>query len=337
MAKNKHQHIRYNTLDKCFSNFFIAYSFEDLLHEVNKAIAEFDPTSGGINQRQLRKDIAWFKHADGYNAPLKAYRGPNGYYYRYEDKGFSINKSPLSETEMVQLNNALSILKRFEGSPEFEWINETTTILNDKLGLQDPDQKVLVLEANVDYTGYEHMAPIFNAIIHKKVLRISYSPFDEQKPINTFNFHPYLLKQYNNRWFAFGKNEAADHMQWNVPLDRIAALEIQKEVPYSKDTTDWKAFFKDFVGVTKEEGPVEKIKLRFKQHRLQYFTTKPIHTEWDEVTEDGTTYITLDVLINKELIQQLLSYGQDVAVIEPASLKQQMKKHAEAMADYYKN
>jgi hypothetical protein len=59
----------------------------------------------------------------GYDAPIETIIGANGYYYRYDDKKFSINKSPLNKTEAEQLKNAVGILQRFQGSPEFEWVN----------------------------------------------------------------------------------------------------------------------------------------------------------------------------------------------------------------------
>lgn len=55
----------------------------------------------------------------GYDAPIETYKSSNGInYYRYGDKSFSINKSPLNDTEAEQLKKAVSILQRFEGSPD---------------------------------------------------------------------------------------------------------------------------------------------------------------------------------------------------------------------------
>lgn len=333
MFTTKHQIIRYNALDKCFQNFGKEYSVDDLLKAVNEVLNDYDNTS--IKIRQLRKDIAFMRSAAGYNAPIETYRGASGYYYRYDERAFSINKSPLNDTEAEQLKSAIAILQRFEGSPEFEWVNETATILNDKLGLKDQDKKVVMLDTNPDYTGHKRIAPIFNAIVNKEVLKITYKQFDKD-PLKPFLFHPYILKQYNNRWFVFGRNQEQDHNQWNIPLDRIHEMNIEKGAKYIPDTTNWEDYFKDFVGVTKLSGEVEKIVLRFDKTRLKFFTSKPIHSEWDEFEEDGQTYITLDVIINRELVQQLLSYGKDVEIIEPEELKTMMKEHAEIMNSYYK-
>ena len=220
MAINKHQIIRYNRLDRCFKNIGKEYSFDDLLEAVNEAIFDHDPSSSGVQTRTLRKDINFMRSESGYNAPIETLKSSSGInYYRYSEKTFSIHNSPLNDTEAQQLKKAVSILQRFEGSPEFEWVNEIAPLLNDKFGLKNNEQKVMSLETNIDYKGYEYITPIFNAIINKSVVVINYEPFNKQEYQVTF--HPYHLKQYNNRWFVFGLNEFNNMSQWNLALDRI--------------------------------------------------------------------------------------------------------------------
>ena len=96
MFTTKHQLVRYNKLDKCFQNFGKEYSIEDLLDSVNDAIIEFDPNSSGVEIRTLRKDISFMRSPSGYDAPIETIKGATGFYYRYSDKNFSINKSPLN-------------------------------------------------------------------------------------------------------------------------------------------------------------------------------------------------------------------------------------------------
>ena len=45
-------------------------------------------------------------------------------YYEYEDKSFSIYNIPLSDDEMAQLAQTISILSKFEGMPNFDWIDD---------------------------------------------------------------------------------------------------------------------------------------------------------------------------------------------------------------------
>lgn len=320
MFKTKHQIVRHNKLDRCFQNFGREYSIEDLLDAVNEAIIEFDPSSSGVQLRSLRKDIAFMRSEVGHNAPIETFRGVNGkYYYRYSEKNFSINNSPLNDTEVGQLKNAISILQRFEGSPEFEWINELGPLLNDKFGLKNQDKKVMSLESNIDYKGYDYITTLFNAIINKTVLSVNYEPFGKES--YEVIFHPYFLKQYNNRWFVFGYNEFNQIPQWNLALDRIQKIENSTK-KYIPDSTDWFEFFDEIIGVSKDPNKTpEKVTLLFDKDQAPYVQTKPLHgTQKPKLQPDGSLLVEIEVVINYELEMRILSFGEKVKVIEPAKL-----------------
>ena len=319
MPTNKNAILRYLILDKCFQNFGRKYYFNDLLEEVNIALTEDNMHSSGIQTRQLRDDIRFMKSEIGYSAPIIMYREGKKGYYRYEDPTYSINNSPLNKTEAEQLKNAISILKRFEGSPQFEWINELSSLLNDQFGLKDDSKKVMGYDANVDYSGYQHITSIFNAIVNKQVLSIDYKPF--KKKAFKLTFHPYYLKQYNNRWFVFGRNEEIDQNQWNIALDRIKAINLH-EAKYKEDKTDWEEFFYDIIGVSKpKDYQVEQVELLFNADQAPYIKTKPIHpSQKSEIQMDGSLLVRLQIIINYELETKILSYGDRVKVQNPNKL-----------------
>ena len=334
MFTTKHQIIRYNKLDRCFSNFGKEYSIDDLINAVNEAILDYDPKSSGVELRTLRKDISFMRSEAGYNAPIETIKGGNGFFYRYADKNFSINKSPLSDTEAEQLKNAISILQRFEGSPEFEWINQLGPLLNDKFGLTNQEQKVISLETNIDYKGYEYITPLFNAIINKTVVVITYAPFN--KPKYEVTLHPYFLKQYNNRWFLFGYNEYNKIAQWNLALDRIEKIEKSSH-KYLADTTDWFEFFDEIIGVSKEPAKkAEKVVLLFDKEQAPYIQTKPLHgTQKSKELKNGSLEVVIEVVLNYELEMRLLSFGEKVKVLAPESLAHTISERAKKLNQLY--
>ncbi len=336
MFTTKHQIIRYNKLDRCFQNFGREYCIENLLDAVNEAITEFDPGSDGVQMRTLRKDIAFMRSESGYNAPIETLKGSNGVnFYRYSDRSFSINSSPINETEAEQLKRAISILQRFEGSPEFEWINELGPLLNDKFNLKSQDKKVMSLESNIDYKGYNYITPLFNAIVNKTVVKLKYQPFD--KPEYEVIFHPYFLKQYNNRWFVFGLNEYNKEPKWNLALDRINGEIEKSKKNYVEDKTDWEEFFDDMIGVSKvkDDKPVE-VKLLFSKKQAPYIQTKPLHsTQKQRIFEDGTLEVRINVILNNELETRILSFGEKVKVIAPNSLVNSISERVKLLSEKY--
>src|SRR5690606_3338877 len=150
------------------------------------------------------------------------------------------------------------------------------------------------------------------------------------------------LKQYNQRWFVFGYNETMDTDHWSIPLDdRLESFTPEDAAVYRDDETDWNRFFNEMVGVrrqslTQDEPMVEKVVLRFTPKRLHYFKTKPLHPYWDEFVEEGREHdVFFEAIVNLELVQQILSYGKDVEVLEPVGLRELLKEEVEALISNY--
>jgi predicted DNA-binding transcriptional regulator YafY len=91
------------------------------------------------------------------------------------------------------------------------------------------------------------------------------------------------------------------------------------------------------VGVVRPKGvEVEKVVLRFYNGRENYFKTKPFQPDYEEFFEDDKQdQVWFETIINPELVQQLLSYGKDVEILEPQQLKEQMREHSNAMQQLY--
>jgi predicted DNA-binding transcriptional regulator YafY len=318
MPVNKNALLRYRTLDRCFRNRGRKYYFDDLLNQVNDALADYDSTSSGIQTRQLRSDISFMKSEAGYSAPIEAIPDGRKSSYQYTDKTFSIDNSPMNKTEAEQLRYGIQILERFEGQPGFEWIRELTPLLKDKFGLSDEEKRVIGYDSNTEYAGLKWITPIFNAIVNERVLKVTYEPFD--KKAFSLSFHPYYLKQYNNRWFAFGLNEELKAEAWNLALDRIASLE-ETDKAYENNTIDWEDYFFDVVGVTKPQGDPIEVKLVFGKGSANYVQTKPLHHTQKQIwLEDGSLEVRIKVILNYELKSLVRSFGPNVKVVEPKNL-----------------
>jgi predicted DNA-binding transcriptional regulator YafY len=335
MTVIKNAFLRYQTLDRCFKNTGRKYLIDNLLEEVNTALFDDNPSNSGIQIRQLRDDIKFMKSEAGFNAPIES-RVIDGkkHAYFYIDPNFSISNMPINETELLQFKNALTLLSRFEGSPGFEWISEVSVILQDSFGLKTNNEKVISFERNLDYTGENFITQLFNAIVNKRVLSIEYEPFGQER--STIQFHPYFLKQYNNRWFVFGLNEENNIATWNLALDRIKSLE-EIHVTYRQNETDWDFHFSSIYGVSKPfDKNEEEIHLLFSKRQAPYIITKPIHeTQKHYELEDGLL-VKIKVIPNFDLEQLILSFGERVKVLLPIHLKEKISARIELSLSQYK-
>ena len=348
MPVNLHADIRYRTLDKCFSNHCRNFYIEDLIVACNQALYNYTgdekfninhndvkyDTNTGVKLRQIRKDISYMRSEEGGGADIKVLRDrENKYYYRYADDNFSIYKQELSDDELKQLRQTIVTLKRFKGLPSFEWIEDFMTRLECKFQLSGATDNVVGFEQNPYYEGLCLLSPIIEYIVSKQVVTIMYKAYG--KDAEQWTIHPYYAKQYNNRWFLIGLNAGNGKLS-TIPFDRICDIAPLPSVAYEPyQGIDFEEYYADVVGVTvKHNKPVESVLLRFSSHRYPYVVTKPLH-ESQRCVDKENHIIRIDVIPNPELEALILSYGNDVEVLAPEHLREQIKEKIEDLAKKY--
>ena len=341
MATNKHAMIRYQALDACFANRYKRFFIEDLIEACNKALQEFylskedtvNDVEYYVKRRTIFNDIAFMQSEEGWSAPIKRFYESHRCYYRYEDENFSINKRDFSQAELDTLDEALIMLNRLNGTAGFDWVSEFIANFEDKLGRKKNTTPVIGYEKNPYLTGIENLSVLYNYIVNKQVLKISYQHFTQGEMVHIM--HPYYLKQYNNRWFLFGITEQNKEVLTNLALDRIANIELA-DTPYIRNTSfDFEEYFDDVVGVSvPRSGKPEKVVLKISEKQYPYIKTKPLHPSQAELDKDNRI-IQLDVFLNWELESLILSYGDDIEVIEPISLRERIQKRVKNLLEIY--
>ena len=324
MATNKHAQIRYKVLDDCFSNFGRKFYFDDLLEKCNDALAEFyGDEHGGIKTRTLRSDINYMRDRAGeQGVEIIVENDGNGYFYRYSEPDFSVFHQGFNEEEKIQLRETILMLQRFKGMPTFEWITELAVKLEDKLQLSKATGNFVSYEENAGYVGLEWFKDVFDAIANSRVLDITYSKFNGSRPYY-WKIHPYFLKQYNNRWFLLGLNDYSKKISI-LALDRIDDLKEIRMDFIPNTTIDLDEYFKDIIGTTRENGPIEKVKLQFSKNRFPYVETKPIHGS-QKIIDHANRIIEISVIPNKELLTTILTYGNDIEVLSPEHIRNEIR------------
>lgn len=329
MATNKHAQIRYQALDRCFRNTGRRYFIEDLIKACNDAIYEHAGITDGVKKRQVQDDITFMESEAGWSILLDKIRDGRRVYYRYEDNRYSINNQPLSETEVNQLKETIYMLNRFKGMPQFSWMEEILVRFASTFKLRGNTTSIVGFEQNPYLKGLNLFSDIFNAIVNKQTLRINYQKFGKES--KEYIFHPYFLKQYNNRWFLFG---LCDHLKekksvTNLALDRIKQI-TYANIPYIENTDiEFNEYFEDVIGVTVYEKEIERIILEVDNILFPYVETKPLHgSQKIKERNQATVTIELNLIINYELENLLLGYIDKIRIVAPDHLKQKMVSRA---------
>ncbi len=331
MPKTKNALIRQKVIDKCLRSPKF-YSTKDLMEACNRALVEAGehPVT---STNTIRDDLNQIS-ANYPQAVIVEQRKGRNIFYSYEDKDFSIYQLPLKDEDFAQLTQTVLLLSRFEGMPHFEWLNE----LKESLHIQTDAAPIVGFDENIDLAGRNHFTGLFRAISDRQVLSLRYKNFRKDL-IQEFIIHPYYLKQYNGRWFLMAWSQDINKLSV-FAFDRIVSFEIQ-HLPYRvNESIDFNEYFDDMIGVTKKENAeIETVKIRIVAHRWPYVKTKPLHGSQRIVsTDERDTIIQIKVHINKELEQLLLSFGADMEVLEPLSLRECLKeKFKQGLRQYQSN
>lgn len=334
MAVNKNALIRYKTIDMCLRNKFRQWTLKDLIEAVSDALYEYEGKDIDVSKRTVQFDLQMMRSDKlGYNAPIVVY---DRKYYKYDDDDYSITNSPISNQDLAKLSEVTSFLKQFKGFSHFSELGSMVQKLEAHIYTQKTHEKSLIdFEKNENLKGLEFLDELYQFILKKQAIDITYQSFEARRA-STFTFHPYLLKEYRNRWFVIGQPNKRKGLT-NVALDRIVSVKLS-EKPFVFDTSfNTEAYYKHVMGVsTSLNLKREKVLLYLNHKHAPYVLTKPFHHSQKEVARDdyGVT-ISLDVQLNYELEKEILSLAEGIKVIAPERLKRIIKKRLYKTVETY--
>lgn len=192
-------------------------------------------------------------------------------------------------------------------------------------------------------SGQNFLVEILHALRNNYLLRITYKRFDKEEP-KTKDLEPFCVKLFHQRWYLFAREQESKYSNPAAySLDRIKQLEIIPDSHYDLPK-DFSAseFFNNYYGVFIGDNiQPERIVLRAFGTQADYLRTLPLHHTHKELFSgsDGIEQFTVFeyyVAITKDLIFELLSKSDKVEVMEPESLRAEMRAEIEKIGERYR-
>lgn len=335
MAQNKNALIRYKTIDKCLQNKYRQWTLQDLVDACSDALYEYEGRDVNVSLRTTQLDIQLMRSDKlGYNAPIEVY---DKRFYRYADEDYSITNIPLTENDMSILIESVEMLKQFKNFSLFHDLNGVIQRLEDTIYVEKTHQSAIIhLDKNEQLKGLEHFDTIYQAIVKRICLILSYQSFKATEPTQT-HFHPYILKQFNNRWFVVGRKEGHSRIV-TFALDRIEGIDYDLDLTYSNADFDGDLYYKDTYGVTVlGDKMLMNVILKIDPENAPYVLTKPFHHSQtlQKTFEDGSVIIQLRVHLNMEFDRLLLGFGPSVEVLKPKILRNRISRKLNMAYEQY--
>lgn len=335
MAQNKNALIRYKTIDKCLQNHYREWTLDDLIEACSNALYEHEGRDINVSKRSIQLDIQMMRSDKlGYNAPIVVY---NKRYYRYEDENYSITNIPITTNDMNVLSETVEMLRQFKDFSLFAELGGIIQRLEDKVHSEKTQQSSIIhLDKNENLKGLEHLDVLYQAVLKKICLTITYKSF-KARDATEIDFHPFILKEFNNRWFIVGKKHRSETIL-TLALDRIVVIDYNLKVPYKKENFDGDDYYKNTIGVTvMPDNQLKEVVIKLDRYNAPYALTKPFHHSQEVIERlpDGGVIIQINVHLNFELERLILGFGDSIEVLKPRQLRNRIKKKLKNAAQQY--
>jgi len=332
MPKNKEALSRYRIINRCFRD----YGYVTLRKLEEKCYEAFDHE---IATRTLEKDIHDMRYDRnlGYYAPIEYDRLRSAYFY--DDPDYSIENFPLSNHDLEALTFASAMLDQYRNMEIISDFSGAVQKIMDAMKIRrslakEPGRQCVGFENFPVIKGSEWLTVILDAILERKVLSLEHQRFDSPDEHHHI-VHPYYLKEYRSRWYLVGYQPVNGRIQ-TYGLERIRELMVLKNEQFIDIGFNPVQYYHNTMGVIVTDEQPEHIVLRFTERQGKYILTQPVHQS-QEILSDSPDSVVIRLYLTPtyEFISQILGWGPDVEVVEPAGLRNKVKQLLGEMINRY--
>lgn len=276
-------------------------ALNELVERVVDAMLQYDDTgSVGVSERTIKRDISDIR--SGLGVSIDYSRSRNGYYIPEDEECLS---------DLAVVLDRLDLVTSLRARQELSSI-----IYTEKRKAR----------------GTEYLNPLIGAIKRHSVVGFTYVKFDGSEPRRR-RVMPYALKEGQGRWYLLAVETTqveavtapGEIKSWG--LDRIRDLKLTENHFVPDPDIDVEADFKDSFGVfSNRDVPVEEVILSFSPKEGRYCKAYPIHESQEVLIDNDKEFrIRLRLRITFAFIREILSRIDDVVVIAPARLRDEIK------------
>ena len=213
-----------------------------------------------------------------------------------------------------------------------QWLLNSFTLSN--MIIAGHNMKDRILFENIP-GGTEYLQPIIESMQQNMALELDYQAYGSH--LETYHLEPYAMKVYRQRWYVVGRLLEQDAIR-HLSLDRIIDLrQTDSSFMVPKDFNAEK-YFANTIGIYVNEGLLpQKVRIRAYGKQVEYLRSLPLHRSQEEVLTKHEQYSEFQykVCITPELTTELLAMGENIEILEPQELREEMKKRLEACLTHY--
>ena len=233
--------------------------------------------------------------------------------------------------------------ERIEGNNLRSWLISSYATLNQIQADNKLEDRIIFEEIP---SGQTWLTCIADAMRRNHVLSITYQGFGKPEP-STFDIEPYFLKVVKRRWYVVAcspyyseRNKEQGVKPSDVylvyALDRISDIQDTGKTFKMKKDFDVHSYFDGCCGVITSDEPIQKIVIRAYNGFADYLRTLPLHESQREIgSDDESTLFEYHLKPTFDFYQLVLAQGDQLEVLEPESVRDEMRNFAQNILDFY--
>ena len=184
--------------------------------------------------------------------------------------------------------------------------------------------------------GTEYLQTIIDAMQQSKELELDYQPFYGHR--TTYTLQPYAMKAYHKRWYVLGFIKELNAIR-NIALDRLLEMTIKEQSFSFPENFNAAKYYENTVGIFVNEdlSPV-KVKLRAYGKQIEYLRSLPLHKSQCETFSKYGEFCVFEykLCLTPELSSQILAMGENIEVLEPQELREEIMSRLNDCLNRYK-
>lgn len=293
----------------------------------------------GVSPATLKRDLEYMR--DSFNAPIEYDRDSNGYRFgeprsgpRYELPGLWFSAS-----EVLALLTTLRLL----GELQPELLDGQVEPLRERLreilasgehSWLEVEQRIRIFQPERRASESRHFGIIGLAVLRRRRLWIRHFNRKDRR-VTEREISPQRIVHYRDNWYL----DAWCHLRNDLrtfAVDAISDIELREERAREVADAELDEHLGSGYGIFAGRR-VDWAKLRFSLEAAPWVAAQSWHPKQrTRVEKDGSYILEVPYAEDRELVMEILKFGADVEVLEPASLRERVAGTLKEAAQRYR-
>ncbi len=295
----------------------------------------------GVSQKTIRRDLILLQNL---GFPVTPETGTRGRNHWVADDAAGVPPLKFNVSELLALYLGRTLLEPLAGT--IIWSSAHSAFLKiratlGEAGLQYLDRLARLLHRtsfrDSRYSGKSQLIDdLMVAVEDRRITFLTYQSARSTEPL-TYDVYPYGLIHHSGSLYLVAHSRQHDGIR-TFKLDRVSNVALETLTFEKPQDFDLRAFLRDSLGIFHEDGPSQRVVIRFAAGVARYVKEHHWHASQQLIREsDGSLRLEMELSSLQEVKSWVLSFGAKAIVLEPEELRQAIEQDVKSLLRLYES